>query len=768
MPKAVLPVPDSQFWWLLDGVGGSGLAGAWQLATGTGVRVAVVDEGINQSHAGLSACACQSLDPVGDQLISDAGGTLGFGTPASSHGTEVAGLIFGRPDMQIGSIGGAFAATMIEARLDLSAAPDPASAAAVVAALANVDVANLSWGVPAAFGDNFLASTYAGLGQAVQHAVSDGRDGLGTVLVVAGGNGRMMVGGENRGDSSEFHNLPNSRQTIAVGASAADGSVAFFSSPGANLLLAAPGLGLTSASGTAAGSTEFATVSGTSFAAPLVSAAVALMLEVNPDLGYRDVQEILALTARPQPGGTANGGAQVNGGGLFHDNDLGFGILDAAAAVRMARYWTSQSTAANEQHRDLAFGPRLNADGHSETLRATAANADGFSIDWVELHVTLTDADLAGLRIELIAPSGTHSVIAENLAALGTRSSLDFSFTTAADWGEDPNGEWQLLLSHPDTSRSFYVYRANLTFYGDADHVDDVMHFTDAYGPLAQADSLRRVITDSDGGQDRLDFSAATTSVLLDLGAGTGRFAGVDMVLNGSFEQAVGSAAADVLVGSAGANLLIGDGGRDWLDGGGGADVMVGGTGNDRYVIDDAGDRIDERAGEGHDRVISSVSLTRDQIGDNTEILRLTGAGDLSATGNDLANRIIGNRGNNYLSGGGGNDRLDGGAGRDLLRGGDGADSFVFHTIRGGPDRVEDFTPGTDHLLFARTLVGEGELAEMFAIGDHATAADQRLLWNPATGVLMFDPDGNGVARAHALVELQDVHCLGLGDLGLV
>ena len=90
---------------------------------------------------------------------------------------------------------------------------------------------------------------------------------------------------------------------------------------------------------------------GTAFAAPLVSGVVALMLQANPRLGLRDVQEILAYTARQNdpldPTWQINDAVNWNGGGLHVSNDYGFGLVDAAAAVALARSWTTQDTVSN-------------------------------------------------------------------------------------------------------------------------------------------------------------------------------------------------------------------------------------------------------------------------------------------------------------------------------------------------------------------------------------------------------------------------------------
>lgn len=149
--------------------------------------------------------------------------------------------------------------------------------------------------------------------------------------------------------------------------------------------------------------------------------------------------------------------------------------------------------------------------------------------------------------------------------------------------------------------------------------------------------------------------------------------AGNDSLFGGEGNDVLGGGAGiDDLYGGAGNDTLLGGAGADFLDGGLGADVMKGGIGADIYMVDNAGDVVDERGGDGAiDTVMSSVSFT---LGRRLENLTLLGNEGLSGTGNDLANIITGNNGDNALSGGAGRDFLFGGAGRDYLDGGTGAD----------------------------------------------------------------------------------------------
>ena len=126
--------------------------------------------------------------------------------------------------------------------------------------------------------------------------------------------------------------------------------------------------------------------------------------------------------------------------------------------------------------------------------------------------------------------------------------------------------------------------------------------------------------------------------------------------------------------GNALANTIIGNSGNNVLDGGKGADRMEGGKGNDTYLIDNVGDRVIEKAGEGTDLVRSSISYT---LPEHVENLVLTGSGHINGSGNGLANAITGNAGKNTLKGGGGVDTLKGGGGVDKLYG-DAGNDFLY------------------------------------------------------------------------------------------
>ena len=105
---------------------------------------------------------------------------------------------------------------------------------------------------------------------------------------------------------------------------------------------------------------------------------------------------------------------------------------------------------------------------------------------------------------------------------------------------------------------------------------------------------------------------------------------------------------------------------------------MTGGAGDDLYVVDDVGDIVAESQGGGIDTVRASISYV---LASDVENLVLTGSADLNGTGNNLANDMLGNDGDNTL---------DGKAGADVMRGGNGDDIYIVD------DSNDVVTEGTD------------------------------------------------------------------------
>ncbi|HEV2815914.1 MAG TPA: calcium-binding protein, partial [Allosphingosinicella sp.] len=196
--------------------------------------------------------------------------------------------------------------------------------------------------------------------------------------------------------------------------------------------------------------------------------------------------------------------------------------------------------------------------------------------------------------------------------------------------------------------------------------------------------------------------------------------------------------AAITIVGNGIDQRLYGNNGDNYLDGGGGTDVLQGFSGNDTYVVDGLSDYVVEGAGEGTDIVYarSSYTLVSGQEIELLSAISLTATTAIDLAGNEFANQIYGNAGANVLNGG---------AGADYLQGFGGADSFAFTTALGGGnvDTLIDFVSGSDRIALDDAIFGAFS-ANAFVAGTAAQDADDRIVYDGATGQLFFDADGNG------------------------
>ena len=236
-------------------------------------------------------------------------------------------------------------------------------------------------------------------------------------------------------------------------------------------------------------------------------------------------------------------------------------------------------------------------------------------------------------------------------------------------------------------------------------------------------------------------------------------------------QSIIGADGNDELFGGGGNDGLYGRGGADILDGGEGADVMEGGTGGDIYFVDNIGDVVIDRDGEGADYLYTSVSYGLG-TGSYVEFLATTNSGgtdainlagsdrDNTITGNDGANILTGGGGSDYLRGLGGDDILDGGRGQDFLEGGAGADTFRFEfasdSALGSGDAIYDFASGTDRIDLSLIDANSNEA------GNHAFTWIGSTSFSGKAGELRTESIGN---TTHVL---GDVNGDGIADLHII
>ena len=280
--------------------------------------------------------------------------------------------------------------------------------------------------------------------------ITEGRDGKGIIFVFASGNDYAS------GDDVNFSALTNSRLTITVGSVGKDGKHASYSSPGAALFVSAPGSDydsvsshLTAANGGGCSSSE----AGTSFSCPVVAGVIALILESNPMLRWRDVQGIIAVTSQ-QVEDENDETAVVNGAGIWHSNLFGFGIINADRAVTLAaENWTlygkevllaGESGILNETILDDANS------GITSNISIPSVNDDGKNtiVESVEVFIHLEHFSRGDLEIILESPSGTFSVLHEGRRIENTQqnSGERWKLLTVRNWGESAAGDWVLSI----------------------------------------------------------------------------------------------------------------------------------------------------------------------------------------------------------------------------------------------------------------------------------------------------------------------------------
>jgi len=229
--------------------------------------------------------------------------------------------------------------------------------------------------------------------------------------------------------------------------------------------------------------------------------------------------------------------------------------------------------------------------------------------------------------------------------------------------------------------------------------------------------------------------------------------------------RTLGSATVDVidLTGNEFAQTIFGNAAVNVLDGKGGIDTLRGFGGNDTYFVDNGADSVIEAAGGGLDTVIATVHYTLG-AGQEIELLRTLGSGttySVKLTGNELADTILGNAAVNVL---------DGKGGADSLRGFSGNDSFAFTSALGpgNVDTIVDFihdddTIVLDDAVFAGLALG-ALTAGAFRTGAAAADADDRIIYNGATGQLFFDPDGVGGAAQVQFATLTGAPAINASD----
>lgn len=429
---------------------------------GAGIRVGVVDDGLQTAHPDLSANVDATNDK--DWNGNDADPNPGTG---DDHGTACAGNVAAKGNNGIGVSGTAPDATLVGMRLIAAATTDAQEAEAMYYLPQLIQIKSNSWG------PNDTGSTVEAPGAltiaALKNAAELGRGGKGNILLWAGGNGGDVS------DNSNYDGYANSIHTIAIGATDSSGNRAYYSEPGANLVVCAPSsgvLGITTVDRTGTNGYESgdytSTFGGTSSATPTAAGIVALMLEKNPNLGWRDVQEILIRSAaKIKP---ADADWVTNPAGFSFNHNFGAGLINATAAVNLSQSWSnlaSQTNVVSTQSGQSIAIPNNNTTGITRSFNLASSN---LRVEQVTVKVNINHTARGNLAITLTSPGGMSSRLAE-VRADTNDNYANWTFSSVRNWGESSAGTWTLKiadLSNTSNSTGGTLTSAELTVFGSA------------------------------------------------------------------------------------------------------------------------------------------------------------------------------------------------------------------------------------------------------------------------------------------------------------
>lgn len=483
--------------------------------SGKGIKILISDDGVEDTHEDLKGnylLSGVSKDyTLAAPYLADTASPIGSD---DDHGTAVAGLVAAVADNGVGVKGIAYEASIASANF-LSSVVTQTTAMLVDQADGDYDIFNMSWGST----QNKLSPVISPFHSQLKAGVTSGRSGRGAIYVKAAGNDFAVLCNNSSSEycvgNSNFDSDNTTPFMIVTSALNAGGYAASYSSVGSNVWISsfggesgddAPAMITTDRSSCSkgfamsniAGKVAFergafgntscnytAVFNGTSAAAPILSGAIALILQANPNLTWRDVKYILAKTAVP-PRYTTSGSIPhpneqtpsgyvweqawvVNKAGFKFHNWYGFGRVDVDAAVTMAKTYSSafggfvETNWVDERSGLTLPIPDNSATGVSDSMIVVS----DIKIEAVQLKVWVTHTNISDLALELTSPSGTKSIVINlNNALRGIGDYQGEVFLTNAFYQERSAGNWTLKVIDGTSTHSGTLTRWSLNFSG--------------------------------------------------------------------------------------------------------------------------------------------------------------------------------------------------------------------------------------------------------------------------------------------------------------
>ncbi|XP_061411275.1 furin-like [Lethenteron reissneri] len=438
---------------------------AWsQGVSGRGVVVSILDDGIEKNHPDLVS----NYDPMAsyDVNSNDPDPQPRYTEMNDNrHGTRCAGEVAAAANNDVCGVGIAYNARIGGVRMLDGDVTDAVEARSLSLNPQHIAVYSASWGPE---DDGKTVDGPARLAQeAFVRGITKGRGGLGSIFVWASGNG-----GREK-DSCNCDGYTNSIYTLSISSTTEKGNVPWYSEACSSTLA-------TTYSSGAIGEKQIVTTdlrlkcteshTGTSASAPLAAGIIALALEANPRLTWRDMQHLVVRTSNPSHLHASDW--VTNGVGRKVSHSYGYGLLDAGAIVTLARNWTTvppQRACTMEMSTEARpIGQKLLVSGRVSSCLGTGDYVT--TLEHVQARLTLAFSHRGELAVRLTSPMGTRcTLLAPRPHDFSTEGFNDWAFMSTHSWGEDPTGVWTLELENTGSVRNTgTLKRFTLVLYGTA------------------------------------------------------------------------------------------------------------------------------------------------------------------------------------------------------------------------------------------------------------------------------------------------------------
>uniref|UniRef100_A0A0N4ZFP6 P/Homo B domain-containing protein n=1 Tax=Parastrongyloides trichosuri TaxID=131310 RepID=A0A0N4ZFP6_PARTI len=469
-----LPFNDNNFinqWYILNeyrisktGNVGMGILDAWSMGyTGKGVVVTIVDDGVDYNHEDLidNYLPIASFNYIESNY--DPSPPLDV-MPPEEHGTNCAGLIAMKENNNKCGVGIAFGAKFGAIRLIDKSVSQYDEASAFIYQGNITDIYTSSWG-PLDDGTK-LEHVHGLVEESIKYGVMYNRKGKGSIFVFASGNGGI------KNDSCAMDGLISHVFTFPVSAVSPFYTIPNYAEKCSTALIS------TFSNGHTNGQVEeclFTTSLnnkcgfnslGTSAAAPIFAAIVALTLEANKNLTWRDIKYITILSADPIPMLEKSNHEWIkNGAGFLHNPYFGFGLANAKRMINKAKKWEHvpslyecKLTFKNFEIKKWAANKVLQG-----SFKFNACNNNGVKInviEYVQLRITTFNQKRGAIQLWLTSPSNTTAQLIYDRHFDKERYIDDYAFNSVVTFGENPEGVWtfELLDSYG------YGYLKNISF----------------------------------------------------------------------------------------------------------------------------------------------------------------------------------------------------------------------------------------------------------------------------------------------------------------